>query len=76
MDWDRMSPLQKLLGSRKFLILMVDTIIALVGFGLTTWAGEPYVSQFATIWGILQAPVIFLITAIAYEDGKYMENNK
>ncbi len=65
-----MNPWKNLLKSRKFLILMVDTLIALVGFILVTFIGEPYFGYFTVVWGILQAPVVFVIGAIAYEDGQ------
>ena len=61
---------KSLFKSRKFWILLVDTIVALVGFILATWAGEDAVKIFTTIWGILQAPVVFVIGSIAYEDGQ------
>jgi len=61
---------KNLFKSRKFMILLVDTIIALVGFTLTTFVGEPYFGYFTVVWGILQAPVVFVIGAIAYEDGQ------
>jgi hypothetical protein len=52
--------IRMLLASRKFLILLFDTVVSL---SLYYNAVDP------VLIGILQAPVLFVIGGIAYEDG-------
>jgi len=60
--------------SRKFWIMVVDVVVSLVvtvgGWYLTPAVLDKIISVIA----ILQAPVLFVIGAIAYEDGKFLDN--
>lgn len=54
--------------SRKFLIMMTDVVISLI-VTICGWYLAPEVlDRIITIVGILQAPIVFVIGAIAYED--------
>jgi len=56
--------------SRKFRILIYDTIVSVVAT-LAAWFLAPeYVEKVMTLIGILQPAVLFLIAGIAYEDGQ------
>lgn len=58
--------------SRKFWILIFDVIVSLI-VTLSGWYLAPAVQdRIVTLIGILQAPVLFLIGAIAYEDAASM----
>ena len=57
-----------LLKSRKFWLMVWDVVISLV-IAVGGWYLAPdQLDKITTIIGILQAPVVFLIGAIAYED--------
>ena len=66
-EWNELSPLAKLLKSRKFLLLLLDTVVSVV-----VWVVASYFpgSQEAAEFFIkaLQPVVIVLIAAIAWED--------
>ena len=67
MNWNELSPFKKLLGSRKFLLLVLDTIISLV----TLFVGlyfQASVETVMTVIGLLQPVFVALIGAIAWED--------
>lgn len=60
--------------SRKFWLMIWDVIVSLI-LTIGGWFLVPdAIDKISIVVGILQAPVIFLIGAIAYEDGKFMDN--
>lgn len=62
--------MKNLWNSRKFRILIVDTVIALI-VTLAGWFFAPDVlDKILIVIGILQAPVVAVIGGIAYEDGQ------
>jgi len=63
-------PLVALLHSRKFLIAAIDAIISVVTHFIAEYAGAQAVADTNFIILTLQPVVIFLIGAIAYEDGQ------
>ena len=61
--------------SRKFWIMVVDVVVSLI-VTVGGWYLAPEVlDRIISVVGILQAPVLFVIGAIAYEDGKFMQFN-
>ena len=70
MEWSELSPLKKLLGSRKFLLLILDTVVSVV-----LWIASSYFpeAQEAVKFMImaLQPVIIAVIVAIAWEDVAY-----
>ena len=69
MEWNELSPLAKLLKSRKFWLLILDTVVSLV----TLFVGlyfQASIEVIATVIGLLQPVFVMIIGAIAYEDGK------
>ncbi len=62
-----MSPIKSLWQSRKFLLLLLDTIISLILFGVSrAWPGA--LPDVEVLIGLLQPVFVALITAIAIED--------
>ena len=65
--WTDKSPLGKLLGSRKFLLLVLDTVVSIVLFVAATYApGQEEMIKFMVV--ALQPVVIAVILGIAWED--------
>ena len=65
--WTDKSPLGKLLGSRKFLLLVLDTVVSIVLFAAATYfPGQEEVVKFMVV--ALQPVVIAVILGIAWED--------
>jgi hypothetical protein len=59
--------------SRKFWLMIFDLVVSLI-ITIGGWYLAPAImDKIVTIIGILQAPIIFLIGAIAYEDGQAMK---
>ena len=58
--------------SRKFWIMVSDTVVSLVVFFGGLYLTEATMAQVVQLIAILQVPVAFLIAAIAYEDGAFM----
>jgi hypothetical protein len=71
--WNDKSPFQKLLGSRKFLLLVLDTVISIV-----LWVAASYAPQAEEgvkfLIGALQPVVIMVIISIAWEDAAQLKN--
>lgn len=67
-------PMSALWYSRKFRLLLLDTIIALITVFATWYLAPDAVEKVLTIIGILQAPVIMVIGGIAYEDAAEKSN--
>ena len=67
MEWNELSPFKKLLGSRKFLLLILDTVVSIV-----LWVAASYVpgaeEAVKFIVAALQPVIIAVIIAIAWED--------
>jgi hypothetical protein len=64
-----MSPIKALLSSRKFLLLVLDTVVSLILFFVGKYAKVAF-EDVKYIVLALQPVFIVLISAIAYEDGK------
>jgi hypothetical protein len=60
--------LKALFRSRKFLILMMDAVIALVLYFVTKYAGQSVTQDVNFVIGVLQLPVTAIIVAISMED--------
>ena len=67
MEWNDLSPFKKLLGSRKFLLLVLDTVISIVLWVAASYmpGAEEAVKFLVTA---LQPVIIAVIIAIAWED--------
>ena len=65
--------LQALFRSRKFLILMMDAVIALVLYFVTKYAGPSVTEDIKMVIGVLQLPVVAIIVAISLEDSAAMK---
>ena len=59
-----------LLKSRKFWLLILDTVISLATFFLTKYASPEAVDAALVVIGSLQPVFVMIIAAIAYEDGQ------
>src|SRR3990167_11496933 len=59
-----------LLKSRKFWLLILDTVISLATFFLTKYASPEAVDAALVVIGSLQPVFVIIIAAIAYEDGQ------
>ena len=71
--WRDLSPFKKLLGSRKFLLLVLDTVVSIaLWVGSTYFPGTQEAVKF--LIGALQPVFIMLIIAIAWEDTAYLNN--
>ena len=68
-----MNPLQALLKSRKFLVLLLDTVMSLVLYFSAKYLAAGAVEDIKTVILALQPVVLVLIGAIAYEDGQAMK---
>ena len=68
-----MSPVSLLFKSRKFWLLVLDTIIMIIGYCVARWvpSAEGDIKFFI---GVLQPVFVMLIVSIAYEDGKAKAN--
>ena len=67
MDWNSLSPLKKLLGSRKFWLLILDTVVSVsLWVAASFFPGAQEAVKF--VIGALQPIFIMLIMAIAWED--------
>jgi hypothetical protein len=60
--------------SRKFWIMVWDTIVSLVLSIVVPYFVPSAKDMIVLLIGILQAPVLFVIGAIAYEDAAAMNN--
>ena len=64
-----MNPVRALFRSRKFLLLLLDTVISTVTFAVGKWVGAAS-NDLAVLIAIYQPVFVALIGAIAYEDGQ------
>jgi len=62
-----MNPFQMLLKSRKFLLLVLDTVISLILWGVGLWLPQ-YTEQINQLILILQPVFVSVIGGIAVED--------
>lgn len=62
------NPVKALLMSRKFLVLILDTVIALVTYFVTKYANPGATEDVMMVIGVLQPVFVALIAMIAYED--------
>lgn len=70
MEWNEMSPFKKLLGSRKFLLLVLDTIVSIVLFVAATYfPGQEEMIKFMVV--ALQPVIVAVILGIAWEDAAH-----
>jgi hypothetical protein len=60
--------------SRKFWIMIFDVLVSLTVTVGGWYLAPAILDKVVAIIAILQAPVLFVIGAIAYEDGKVIEN--
>lgn len=66
--WEELSPLQKLIRSRKFWLMVLDVVISTATY-LLTWLTSPELAE-RIIWliGAWQPVMVALILGIAHED--------
>ena len=67
MEWNELSPLAKLLKSRKFLLLLLDTVISLALFFVGVFVPSA-MEDAKLVIGLLQPVFVAIIGAIAWED--------
>ena len=71
-EWNELSPLAKLLKSRKFLLLLLDTVVS-----IALWVAASYVpgaeEAVKFLIGALQPVFVALIIAISVEDAAYLK---
>lgn len=67
-DWDKLSPLAKLLRSRKFLLMVMDVVLSLVLYFATKYIDQSAVEDIKILIAALQPVFITIIYAIAKED--------
>jgi len=72
-EWDAKSPLAKLLASRKFLLMALDVVLALVLYFGTKYANPSAVEDIKQLILVLQPVVVTLIYTIAKEDAAESE---
>lgn len=65
-----MNPVQALFRSRKFLLLVLDTVIQLVTYFITKYAAPALAEDVLFFIGVQQPVWVAIIVAIAYEDGQ------
>lgn len=61
--------------SRKFWIMLADVVVSLIVTVGGWYLSPPLMDKIVAIIAILQAPVLFVIGAIAYEDKAAIEAN-
>jgi hypothetical protein len=69
-----MSPIQSLFRSRKFLLLLLDTLIAAALYFGGRYLAPAAVEELTFLIGILQPVFVALIVAIAWEDNNRRSN--
>ena len=73
MNWNELSPLKKLLRSRKFLLLILDTVVS-----IALWVAATYMpgaeDAVKFLIGALQPVFVAIIIAISVEDAAYLNN--
>ena len=67
-QWDALSPLGKLLQSRKFLLMVLDIVISLVLYFGTKYLDPSAVDDIKVVIGLLQPLFVTIIYSIAKED--------
>lgn len=65
-----LSPFQKLLKSRKFLIAVLDVVVSSVLYFGVKYAAPSAAEDIKFLIGVIQLPAVMLIYGIAYEDGQ------
>ena len=73
-EFNELSPLQKLLKSRKFLLVVLDLVVSMVTFFVAKYAAPQAVEDVKFLIIAIQPVIITLIGAIAYEDGQEKRN--
>ena len=68
-----MNPIKGLLRSRKFLLLMLDTVVSLTAVVGGWFLAPQELDKILTVVGILQPVFIALIASIAAEDAAAMK---
>ena len=63
-----MSPWQLLIKSRKFWLVLFDLVLSVSIYFVTKYAGPAYADDALFLIGVMQAPILFLITGITVED--------
>lgn len=74
-NWESMSPLQKLMQSRKFLLMVLDTVLALVLYFGTKYLDPSAIEDVKQLILVLQPVFVTLIFAIAKEDAAQTQAN-
>ncbi len=65
-----MNPLKALLQSRKFWVLILDTVVSLITYFSTKYLAPAAVDDVKMLIAALQPIALMLIVSIAYEDGQ------
>ena len=72
-EWDNKSPLGKLMESRKFLIMLLDVVLALILYFSVKYVNPSAVEDIKQVILLLQPVVVTLIYAISKEDAAEAE---
>ena len=73
MEWENLSPFKKLLKSRKFLLLVLDTVVSIALFVVSSYV-PGYEEAVKFLIGALQPVFVALIIAISVEDAAIARN--
>lgn len=65
-----MNPLESLLRSRKFWLMILDVVVSIATYIAGNLLGEQAREMVLWLIGLLQPVFVAIITAIAYEDGQ------
>ena len=70
-----MNPMSSLLRSRKFLLLVLDTVISLVLYFVGKYAAQGLFEDVKLVILTMQPVFVAIIAGIAYEDGQQKRGN-
>jgi len=65
-----MNPFASLIRSRKFWLMILDTVVSLITYFVGIYLAPHAAEQILTVIALLQPVFVTLIGAIAYEDGQ------
>jgi uncharacterized membrane protein len=68
MEWDELSPFQKLVKSRKFWLMILDVLISTITYFVTLYVKPEVADQIIWVIGSWQPVIVALILGIAHED--------
>jgi hypothetical protein len=72
--WDELNPFQKLIRSRKFLLLVLDVVISTITYFVTRYAFPALAEDIIKMIALWQPVFVALIGSVAYEDAAEKRN--